>query len=89
MLFFALLLRLYPCLLHGAQVELQYGFLYESYHVRRYYWESVILLQKLVLVTAVTTLQSVGTAPQVLVVAGVLTVAMILQVSARTYWRGT
>jgi hypothetical protein len=58
--------------------------------VRRYYWESVILLQKLVLVTAVTTLQSVGTAPQVLVVAGVLTIAMILQVRAyQCGWQGT
>jgi hypothetical protein len=62
------------------QVELRYGFLYESYHIRYYYWESVVLVEKLVLILPVMLLQRKGQGLQVLLAMLVITGASILQV---------
>jgi hypothetical protein len=63
-------------------VELRFGFLYESYHIRYYYWESVVLVQKLVLILPVMLLQRKGQGLQVLLAMLVITGASILQVGA-------
>jgi hypothetical protein len=64
----------------AGQVELQYGFAYESYHIRQYYWEAVVLLQKLLLVTLATLLQRISQGLQVLVALVIISLASILQV---------
>ena len=68
------------CLL---QIELQYGFLYDSYHIKFYYWESVFLLEKFALVVCVSMLATFSQPLQVLVAMAVITLAAVLQVSQR------
>ncbi len=49
----------------GLSMDLPLGFLYESFRLKYYYWESIILLEKLALVAASTLLQSFSAATQV------------------------
>jgi hypothetical protein len=66
----------------ALQVGLQYGFLYDSYHIRFYYWESVFLSEKFALVLCATLLATYSQPLQVLVAMAIITVASILQVMA-------
>ena len=59
---------------------LQYGFVYDSYQRRYYFWECIILAEKFALVVAVTLMQQVSSAAQVLVAMGIIFLAFILQV---------
>lgn len=67
--------------LQQKQVELQLGFLYASYRMPCYPWESVVLLQKLAMVLSVTLLQGVSVGLQVLMAIAVVFVSALLQVS--------
>ncbi|GBF89398.1 hypothetical protein Rsub_01970 [Raphidocelis subcapitata] len=69
--------------LDDPDVELRYGFLYDSYAPRYYYWESVVLLQKLLLVVSITLLQRKGATLQVLVSLAVVNVAAAAQITLR------
>lgn len=62
------------------RVRLQYGFLYDSFRRRFYFWECIILLEKLALVLSVTLLQQVSSSSQVLVAMAIVFLAFILQV---------
>lgn len=63
-----------------SQVDLKYGFLYDSYRAKFYFWESVILLEKLALVMSVTLLQRYSAPLQILVAMAVIFVATAMQV---------
>jgi hypothetical protein len=71
---------------HVHQVELRFGVLYESYHCRYYYWECIVLVQKLVLILPVMLLQRKGQGLQVLLAMLVITGASILQVGVGGGW---
>lgn len=62
------------------QVDLMYGFLYESYRPKYYFWEAIILLEKLCLAICVTLLQQHTAAVQVLLAMAVIFVASVAQV---------
>jgi hypothetical protein len=61
-------------------VELQLGFLYASYRRSYFFWEGVVLLQKLAMVLSITLLQGVSVGLQVLMAIGVIFVSASLQV---------
>ncbi|GAX73320.1 hypothetical protein CEUSTIGMA_g774.t1 [Chlamydomonas eustigma] len=56
-----------------------YGFIYSDYRDGAYYWETVVLLRKFLIVLVVVFLLPAGAQMQVLVALGVIIVAMVLQ----------
>ena len=64
-------------------IELSFGFLYGSYAPRFYFWESVVLLEKLALALAVTLLQRRSAATQALAALAVVAAAAALQAALR------
>jgi hypothetical protein len=69
--------------LEEKDVELQLGFLYASYRRRYYFWEGVVLLEKLAMVLSITLLQGVSVGLQVLMAIAVIFVSASLQVRQR------
>jgi len=67
------------------KIELQYGFLYDSYHIKFYYWESVFLLEKFALVVCVSMLATFSQPLQVLVAMAVITLAAVLQITFQPF----
>jgi hypothetical protein len=67
------------------QIELQYGFFFNSYRLKYYYWESVILGEKLALALVLTATQRFGAPPQMLAAQVVLLLALMLQIKCRPY----
>jgi hypothetical protein len=66
--------------LEVKEVELQLGFLYASYRRRYYFWEGVVLLEKLAMVLSITLLQGVSVGLQVLMAIAVIFISASLQV---------
>jgi hypothetical protein len=66
--------------LEEKDMELQLGFLYASYRKCFYFWEGVVLLEKLAMVLSITLLQGVSVGLQVLMAIGVIFVSASLQV---------
>jgi hypothetical protein len=66
--------------LEEKDMELQLGFLYASYRRRYYFWEGVVLLEKLAMVLSITLLQGVYVGLQVLMAIAVIFVSASLQV---------
>jgi hypothetical protein len=62
---------------------MKYGFFYDSYDHRYYYWESVVLIEKLLVVMAITLLQRRNATVQVLVALIVISLATIAQITFR------
>lgn len=71
--------RFYP----DRQVNLQYGFFYDSYDRKYYYWEFIILLEKLAMVLAITLLRRYNATLQVLASLIIIWVATVLQITFR------
>jgi hypothetical protein len=67
------------------QVDMKFGFFFDSFRAQFYYWESVILLEKLAAVVALTATQRLGAAPQVLAAHLVLFGALLLQFCYHPY----
>lgn len=67
--------------LQDKDVELQLGFLYASYRTRYYFWEGIVLLEKLSMVLSITLLQGVSAGMSILMAIGVVFVSASLQVS--------
>lgn len=61
------------------------GFFYNSYRLRFYYWESVLLLEKLALALVVTATQRFGAPSQVLAALGAFFVFLLVQSSCHPY----
>lgn len=59
------------------------GFLYRSYQPRYVFWESVVLLRKILIATAVTFAYSLGASLQILLCASVLAIALYAQTFCR------
>jgi hypothetical protein len=57
-----------------------FGFLYEEYEAKYYYWESLIMLRKLLFVIVIVFLAGHGLDLQVMVTIGVVVIALALQV---------
>jgi len=66
-----------------SKVDLRYGFFYDSYDTRFYYWESIVLVEKLLMVLAITLLQRKNATVQVLVALIIISLATIAQISLR------
>jgi hypothetical protein len=62
---------------------MKYGFFYDSYDSRHYYWESVILVEKLLLVVAITLMRRWSAAAQVLLSLVIVWAATILHLTFR------
>ncbi|KAI8472269.1 MAG: hypothetical protein J3K34DRAFT_504194 [Monoraphidium minutum] len=71
--------------LDDTAVDLKYGFFYNSYRLRFYYWESVLLLEKLALALVVTATQRFGAPSQVLAALGAFFVFLLVQSSCHPY----
>jgi hypothetical protein len=54
--------------------------MYEEYETRCYYWESVVLARKFLIVAVIVFLKNVGLQIQLLATLGVVVVALLLQV---------
>ncbi|GIM05121.1 hypothetical protein Vretimale_9537, partial [Volvox reticuliferus] len=63
----------------------RYGFLYEDYRRTTYYWESVIMARKLLVVGVMLATNSSEDIMQVLAVMGVVVIAGLLQLYVRPY----
>eukprot|EP00878_Enallax_costatus_P010015 GHUV01010454.1.p1 GENE.GHUV01010454.1~~GHUV01010454.1.p1 ORF type:complete len:228 (-),score=53.08 GHUV01010454.1:1784-2467(-) len=68
------------------RVEVPFGPLYSSYRSKYYFWECVVLLEKLAVVVVITLLQGLSVSLQVLVAIAVIVVDASLQVSL-TEWQ--
>ncbi|KIZ04125.1 hypothetical protein MNEG_3835 [Monoraphidium neglectum] len=68
-----------------VKTDLMYGFFYDSYRHGYYFWESVLLLEKLLLSLAITVTTRYGAPAQVLAGHCVIFVALMLQVKCRPY----
>jgi hypothetical protein len=62
---------------------MKYGFFYDSYDHAYYYWESVVLVEKLLMVMAITLLQRRNATVQVLVALIVVSLATVVQITFR------
>ncbi|GIL65853.1 hypothetical protein Vafri_19500, partial [Volvox africanus] len=71
--------------LNQPQFSDRYGFLYEDYRRTRYYWESVIMARKLLVVGVMLATNSADDITQVLAVMGVVVIAGLLQLYVRPY----
>jgi hypothetical protein len=58
-----------------------FGFLYEEYETKYYYWESIIMLRKLLVVIVIVFLSGRGLDLQVMATIAVVSVALALQVT--------
>ncbi len=65
------------------KVDLRYGFFYDSYDSKYYYWESVVLVEKLLMVLAITLLQRKNATVQVLVALIIISLATVVQITFR------
>jgi hypothetical protein len=63
------------------QVELQFGLMYDTYRLRCYYYECVVLLEKCLLTMLLVLLQSQPAALQVLVAMAVIFIETVVHVS--------
>ena len=64
-------------------VNMKYGFFYDSYDAKYYFWESVILVEKLLMVLVITLLQRWSATVQVLASLMIIWVATVLQMTFR------
>lgn len=78
-------LRKYKNQLKDPLFLITYGFLYEEYEDEFYFWESIIMLRKFLVVTVIIFLSTVGLEIQILVALGVVIFAMVLQVIYNPY----
>eukprot|EP00899_Mesostigma_viride_P020510 jgi/Mesvir1/28460/Mv15883-RA.1 len=71
--------------LETADFKRKYGFLYIGYSPRFYFWESVLMVQKLIVVAVAVFIGIYGVHEQILAALGVLIVWMILFLMVRPY----
>eukprot|EP01065_Artemidia_motanka_P010549 TRINITY_DN155_c1_g2_i1.p1 TRINITY_DN155_c1_g2~~TRINITY_DN155_c1_g2_i1.p1 ORF type:complete len:1914 (+),score=500.48 TRINITY_DN155_c1_g2_i1:61-5802(+) len=80
--FWLLLRRRRGRMLHGSTITM-FGFLYVNYRRERYYWESIVLLRKMLIVAAVNLPSSLY--GKVFACAGTLTLCFVLHVYAQPF----
>ncbi|KAI8467434.1 MAG: hypothetical protein J3K34DRAFT_523752 [Monoraphidium minutum] len=71
--------------LQDTVVDLKYGFFFDSYRLQYYYWESVLLVEKLVLALSVTATQRFGAPSQVMAAQCTFFLSLILQGNCHPY----
>eukprot|EP00198_Chlamydomonas_reinhardtii_P010737 XP_001700074.1 predicted protein [Chlamydomonas reinhardtii] len=63
----------------------KYGFVFGEYRPQYFYWESIIMLRKLVMVVVIVYVGYIGVGVQVLVALGVLMLATVMQLLCRPF----
>ncbi|KAI8472522.1 MAG: hypothetical protein J3K34DRAFT_519707 [Monoraphidium minutum] len=69
--------------LEEFMVDMRYGFFYDSYDAKYFFWESIVLVEKLLMVVAITLLQRYNATVQVLVALIIISLATVLQITFR------
>lgn len=79
------LLREHKLRLENEEIRERFGFLYNGYRLKRYYWESVVMLRKVAMIFISVFLRSQGTRIQALTVFLFLLFAAILTLKQKPY----
>ncbi|CAG9325837.1 unnamed protein product [Blepharisma stoltei] len=71
--------------LEELNVRLRYGFLFNGYHLKQYYWEFIIIYSKIILICCSVFLTNIAPKIQALIAAILLTVFLHIQYSNSPY----